>query len=146
MAFRFPLAAVLKYREDLEKREERELEKRREALARLKTALTNTTNSRFQLILERASLLKQGLLGDDLHFAAEQLRQIERLEEDLRTQVGTAAAHYEEQMKVFLEARKKRTILDELKSAQASSYKVNQERREQQQIDEMFSARLNRNK
>jgi flagellar FliJ protein len=144
MAFKFPLAAVLKYREDLEKREERILEQRREALACLDNKLAEVKDYRRQLIAQRESLLNRGVLGDDLHHATEQQQQLQRSEEEIRKQVATALLNYDQQMKVFLAARQKREILDELKDAQTSSYREKQDRREQQNIDEIFIARLNR--
>jgi flagellar FliJ protein len=144
MAFKFPLAAVLKYRENLEKREERILEQRREALARLESKLTEIKEYRVQLLQQCESLLKRGALGDDLRCATEQQQQLQRSEEELRKQAAAALVEYEKQMTLFLAARQKREILDELKSTQASSYRERQDRREQQSIDEIFIARLKR--
>lgn len=144
MAFRFSLAAVLKYREELEKREERALEQRREALARLESQLAKTQEYRLQIVAERNALLERGTLGDDLIFATEQEQQMKRLEEDLRKQISAAMLEYEEQMKIFLAARQKREVLEELRDARKESYEVQQARREQQEIDEIFIARFKR--
>jgi flagellar FliJ protein len=144
MAFKFTLAAVLKYREELEKREERTLELRREALTRLETQLKEAQEQRRRLLEQRDSLLKNGMLGDDLAYATEQEQQLKILEADLRERISAAVLDYENQMQVFLVARQKREILDELKNTKKESYLAEQERREQQTTDEIFIARFNR--
>jgi flagellar FliJ protein len=144
MAFKFSLAAVLKYREELEKREERILEECRDKLARLETKLTEVKAQLRQLDVERESLLRRGLLGDDLHYVAEQKQQFEGVEKDMEKQVSSAVLDYDKQMEVFLAARQKWKILDELKSKQKSVYSHKQERQEQQNVDEIFIARFKR--
>jgi flagellar export protein FliJ len=144
MAFRFSLAAVLKYREELEKREERTLEQRREALAHLKARLEKVKESQLRLISEREALLGRGVLGDDLHHTTDQRQQIARLEEYLLSQISASMLDYKKQMKVFLAARQKWEILDELKNTQEDSYSQEQDRRDQQNVDEIFIARFSR--
>jgi flagellar FliJ protein len=144
MAFKFPLAAVLKYREELEKREERILEQRRETLVCAQTQLAEAREYRRRLLVEREVLLGRSVLGDDLHHIAEQQQQLEELEEDLQGHVAAALLDCDKQMKLFLVARQKREILNELKTNQKDFHDKQQERREQQVIDEIFSARLNR--
>jgi flagellar FliJ protein len=144
MGFKFTLAAVLKYREELEKREERTLELRRETLTRLETQLKEVQEQRRRLLEQRDSLLQKGMLGDDLAYATEQEQQMKILEADLRKRISAAVLDYENQMQVFLVARQKREILDELKNTKKESYLAEQERREQQATDEIFIARFNR--
>lgn len=144
MAFKFSLAAVLKYREALEKREERILEERRDKLARLETKLAEVKAHLRQLIVDRELLLGRGLLGDDLHHVAEQKQQLERLEKDIEKQVSSAVLDCDKQMEIFLAARQKWEILDELKCTQISLYSHKQERQEQQNVDEIFIARFKR--
>jgi flagellar export protein FliJ len=146
MAFRFSLAAVLKYREELEKREERVLEQRREAIARLEAQLASTQEQRLLIVAERNALLERGTLGDDLLFATEQEQQMKALEETLQKQISEAMREYQEQMKIFLAARQKREVLEELRNTRKETYETEQARREQQTIDEIFGAQFNRDK
>ena len=144
MGFRFPLAAVLKYREQCEQREEQKLELLRDMLMRLKTQLAAAGENSLRLQGERDLLLERGMLGDDLNCATEQGLQMKRLEEELRKQMSAARMDYENQLQIFLAARQKREILDELKESKKESYRAQQERREQQSIDEIFTARRHR--
>lgn len=144
MAFRFSLYTVLKYREELEKREERALEQCRENLALLETKLAEIREHRYRSIIDRESLLERGVLGDDLHHAMEQQQQLEKLEDDYRKKVSNALLDYEKQMELFLAARQKREILDSLKSTQSDFYNAQQDRRDQHTVDEIFIARFNR--
>lgn len=146
MAFRFPLETVLRYRKELEKREERILEQRREALALLQVELENLNRSRVEVTAARAVLLRKGLLGDDLHHHEFQLQQMDNLRADLAERIASAQAAYQEQMSSFLVARQKREILEELRNSQKNSYFEQQNRREQQKIDEIFSLRFSREK
>ena len=144
MAFRFSLAAVLKYREELEKREEQILEMARETLARLENQLAEVREQQCGLVVERESLLKRGAFGDDLHHTARKQQEWKRLEDELGKQLSVARLAYEKQMKLFLAVRQKREVLDELKKNQHESYREKQDRLEQQRIDEIFGSRLNR--
>jgi flagellar export protein FliJ len=144
MAFKFSLNTILKYREELEKREERALEQCRETLASLETKLAEIKEHRYRSIVERELLLERGILGDDLHHAMERQQQLEKLEDDFQKQVSNALLDYETQMKLFLAARQKREILDELKNTQRDFYTAQQNRRDQHTVDEIFMARFNR--
>jgi flagellar FliJ protein len=144
MGFRFSLAAVLKYREQCEQREEQKLELLRDTLARLKTQLAAAGENLLRLQGERDLLLERGMLGDDLNYATEQALQMKSLEEELRKQMSTARVDYENQLQAFLAARQKREILDELKETKKETYRAQHERWEQQSIDEIFNARRHR--
>ena len=146
MSFRFPLAAVLRYREELESREERVLEQHREQLALLQAELARLKQNRTQLVDERSELLRLGLLGNDLHHLEFQQQLLDASEEDLRQKIAAAQAAYNQQMSIFLTARQKREILVELRDSRKAAYLEQLNRREQQKIDEMFSARRSREK
>jgi len=144
MSFRFPLATVLRYREELEKREQRLLEQRREALALLQKELERLRQARRQLIAERTASLQSGLLGDDLHYGEFYQQLSERYEEEIQQKITVAHAEYSYQMNVFLTARQKREILEKVRDARKTYYVEQQTRREQQNIDEMFSSRISK--
>jgi flagellar export protein FliJ len=142
MAFKFSLNTVLKYRKELEKREERALEQCRETLSVLESKLAEIKESRSRLLEMRQSFLQSGTLGDDLHHAEEQQRQLEMLELDYQEKVSGALLNYKNQMDIFLAARQKREILDELKTTQKDTYVAEQDRRDQHTVDEIFIARF----
>lgn len=144
MAFKFSLNTVLRYRAELEKREERALEQCRETLFMLESKLTEVKQSRRKSIEMSQSLLERGILGDDLHHASEQQRQLEKLELDCQGKVSQALLNYKNQMDLFLAARQKREILDELKATQKDTYIAEQDRRDQHTVDEIFTARFKR--
>lgn len=144
MAFKFSLATVLKYRAEIEKREERTLEVRREAVSHLESKLAAAREGRSRILLDRDASLNRGVLGDDLRHLGEQQRQLERLELQLRSELKTALVELDKQMKAFLAARQQREILSELKLSQNAKYEEQRERREQATIDEIFNARMHR--
>jgi flagellar FliJ protein len=146
MAFKFPLAVVLKYRQEIEQREERALLKCREAVAMLQTQLAELKAQRERLRVRQEETLAAGVLGDDLHYAAEQERSLDQIEEQLQRELSAAVADFDNQMKVFLAARQKREILDALKKSQHKKYVEEEDRREQSRVDELFNARLRPNK
>ncbi len=144
MPFRFPLNTVLKYRAELEKREERALEQCRELLTLAETKLAEIKAQRSQALAECQRLLEVGILGDDLHYAREQQQHLQELEAQAEKRVAEAKINYDAEMKVFLVARQKREILDELKQSQKDAYTAQQDRRDQHTVDEIFGARPKR--
>jgi flagellar FliJ protein len=144
MAFKFSLATVLRYREELEKREERTLEQRREEVAVLEARLAEIRRLRDAILQHREAAMKRGTLGSDLHYTAQKKRDLDRMEQETREQLKLALSEFDKQMKAFLAARQKREILSELKSTQKDVYEEKQEKREQALVDELFGSRMQR--
>lgn len=144
MPFRFSLATVLKYREEIEKREERTLEQRKETLSNLEHKLTEVIGRRDAIAGQRYSLLERGSLGDDLHHVERTVQQLDNLKTEIQRMILVAQQSYDAQLTIFRDAHQKREILFNLKMEKKQTYMSNQERREQQKIDEMFVARLDR--
>ena len=141
MPFRFPLAAVLRLREELEKREERTLEQRRETLSILRQQLAEASQCRAGYADQRYELLLRGAFGDDLHYAITQEKSLLRLEEQLRQAIVEADRLYQEQLQVYLHARQKRKLLDELRQTRHHAYQEEMNRQQQRRIDEIVIAR-----
>lgn len=146
MAFRFPLAVVLKYRAELEQREERALGKCRETVNVLRLRLQEARAGREHLRIQQEEWLKSGVLGSDIHYVETQLNWLEALEAQLERELAVAVAEFDEQMKLYLAARQKREILEELRKNQLKQYTMESERKEQARIDELFNTRFQREK
>ncbi len=141
MPFKFSLATLLKYREEIERQEERLLEQRRHQLVQLQARLDAAVANRDKVDEEICQQLEKGLLGHDLHCANTLQQQLLLFEEQLRAQLAAARGQYEEQMRKFQHVRMQREKLSELRSQHSEVYERQQERMEQQQIDELFLAR-----
>ena len=141
MPFRFPLQALLRFRESYERRELLRLETVSRELAAARERTEQARRDREQSLKNLASWLVAGMTASELQFerACDRTRvnrivacevQTQKLE-DLRQQ----------QLDAYLKAQQQRKILDNLRDRQLASYKLVQSRREQQQLDERFLIR-----
>jgi flagellar FliJ protein len=138
MPFRFPLQALLRYRESYERRELLRLEIVSREVAAARERTEQAKRNRERGLRDLASRLKAGMTASELQF---------ELASD-RTRVRRIAACQEEarkleisrrrQLDAYLKAQQQRKILDNLRDRQLASYKAVQSRREQQQLDERF--------
>jgi flagellar FliJ protein len=138
MPYRFPLQALLRYRESYERRELLRLEivSRELAAARERTELAK--RDREKGLRDLASRLVAGMTASELRF---------ELASD-RTRASRIAVCQEEarkleisrrrQLDAYLKAQQQRKILENLRDRQFASYKLVQKRREQQQLGERF--------
>ena len=146
MPYRFPLEVVLQYRAELEQREERALGAHRERVNQLRTQLAHLKMLREQARQKHEEALLAGVLGSDLHYAEMQSRSLAQAEAALRKELSSAITSLDKQMKVYLAARQKREILAELKKTSKQRYQVEADRKAQSAVDELFSARFQREK
>jgi flagellar export protein FliJ len=143
MAFRFPLQALLRVRQSCEERERRRL------------ALLNTEIGRLQqeheILLREGVLawtqisqdLKAGMSGAELHFEMASMKTRACRQEQLSKQIARLQQERIVQERLFREAQKGRKILDSLRERKLRDYLQIRGRREQQQVDDLFTVRRN---
>jgi len=145
MAFHFTLAAVLRYRQSLEEREElrlhgllvrratllRELEQSRDARLQLQTAIHRT-------------LQQAATAAAEIQFAAAQLHGLERQLALLESRLRTLASEIAQQTARYRQERQKREVLESLREVQWREYRIRQQRREQAMLDELHLLRRGR--
>lgn len=141
MAFRFPLQALLRFRESFERRERLLLELATREVVRTRRQVEDAKTDREGALEEMASHLKSGLAGVELQFevASDSLRK--RHIVVLGEQLEKLDTQRLSQLQAYQKAQKQRKILENLRDRQRALYRVEQERRAQQQMDERFLIR-----
>jgi len=141
MPFHYALSALLRLRESLEKSELQRLQSIAAQLAQVRAEIASLDaeiEATRRQVAERASA---GITGAELH--------AEAVGEFARAQFRAALVKKRDELEIerqeqqarYKEARQRREILSNLRERQFSAYQREQERREQQQIDELFLIR-----
>jgi flagellar FliJ protein len=138
MPFRFPLQAVLCWRESYERRERqrleaitRELVKAREQLERAERERANAAN---QLQIE----LQRGMNAAEMQFELAGDRVRARRIAAWNDQVAKLEDLRRRQLEVFNKAQQQRKIMENLRDRLFAAYKLDRARRAQQQLDDRF--------
>jgi flagellar export protein FliJ len=143
MAFRFSLAALLRFRVILEQVEERKLLSLRQDALRIELAIQQTVIVQLDQRQQRALLLtRAGLTGAGLQFSNACLGRLELGEQQMRQQLLAKQVEIHRQLACFTEARRQREVIDGLRDRELQSYREEERRSEQRQMDELFLLRL----
>lgn len=144
MAFRFPLASVLRFRESIEHQEELELRKVQLQAAGVRRSIEQATMEIAIAQQARENALQQPLpaahLQAMLHAADAAAEKKKKL--------LAALARLEEQsaacMLRYQTAHRKRQMLSDLESRQRETWELQQVKTEQKAVDDLFAARHQR--
>lgn len=145
MAFHFTLAAVLRYRQSLEEREELRLHGLLVRRATLLQELEQSRGARRQLQTALHHALQQAAIAAaEIQFAMAQLNGLERQLAVLESRRLKLAGEIAQQTARYRQERQKREVLESLREAQWREYRVRQQRREQAMLDELHLLRRGR--
>jgi len=135
MAFRFTLAAPLRLRQSMERREYLALEKIQSEIAATRLELTQAG----QELLAEAEQFKREISGGvpaiHLHCWSQRIKSLEDRREQLQARLQRQEESRQQQLAVWVEARQKREILDKLREQQLRLYQRAEARREQILLD-----------
>jgi flagellar export protein FliJ len=144
MAFHFSLNGVLRLRESLEKAELQQLRAIAAAVASSRADLDsldkNIETARRWTLDATAT---RGLTGAELHFEVLRESVLQTVRSSLAEKLAALERKRDEQQQRYLQARRQREILSNLYQRQLAAYRLEQSRREQQRIDELFLIRSN---
>ena len=141
MSFEFSLQGLLRLRESLEKEEEQKLAAAIGELKRLQTKLEKVREQLASTSERLSNLLARGTTGADLHLLCFEKVLLERREKALAESVSSALKGVQDQQARFLEAKKKRKILGDLREKQLALFLLTERRKDQQVIDDTFLLR-----
>jgi len=144
MAFRFSLAAVLKYREALEQRELAALERVQSEIALLEVQIHTAEGDLCRLEQHRDEELHRGMPSVHLQDAIAQEHALNHLKKELTDKQEEQKARRQEILKAYEEAHQKRQLLDKLRARRFDQYSREQAKAEQAAIDDLFLSRWNR--
>lgn len=144
MAFRFPLATVLRVRRIVEEREERllqqilfEINQSREALARTDEAIAGSNAARGQAMGKPIS-------GYNLHAIYGELEDLKQSRIEIEKRIEKLEELRDRQLKVYECARRNREMLTDMRKEQRTAYESDMAKREQAMLDDNFIARRGR--
>ena len=144
MAFRFPLATVLRFRQSMERREELALQRILVEIAQnvrkieqLNARIAEAQQTREETLRQPISAFQLQSMLSEVHIAAEQRRSLLVFLASLEQKRIT-------QMAAYQAALQDRQTLSELEGKRREEYKVERERTQQKQVDDIFAARAHR--
>jgi flagellar export protein FliJ len=144
MAFRFTLAAVLKYRKSLEQREYVALGRVHQEIVQVEAQLHQCEQWISEIAGLRAAETARGIASVHLQDAYERECGLEKQRDELQVKRQELKVKRQQCLRAYEQARQKREILEELRSQQLQAYVLDQSRREQRRVDDMFLSRLKR--
>ncbi len=144
MAFHFTLQPVLRFRQGLEERERQRLLLVNSRLAEKRRELDDLKQGRLLAAGSLAEAMQAGMPASDFHFQTTSIVTQARREEIVMKQIAELERQCLEQQAVYREAQKQRKILENLRDRQLEIWRLDQARREQQRLDDLFMLRQRR--
>jgi flagellar export protein FliJ len=144
MAFRFTLAAVLKYRKNLEQREYLALGRVQQEIVQVEAQLHECEQWLSEDTRLRTAETARGIASIHLQEAYERELRLQRQRDALQIQQQELRLKRLQCLKAYELARQKREILERLRDQQLQAYVLDQGRREQRRVDDLFLSRLKR--
>lgn len=144
MAFRFPLASVLRVRESIEQREERALQRIQMEMARVSHQIEELTAMIAGAHDAQSEALRQPIPAGYLHTLLwEEQSAVER-RKVLVTALQALEQKREKQIKIYQVAHRNHETLISMKNEQRTAYEMEQSRTQQKSLDDLFIARRHR--
>jgi flagellar export protein FliJ len=144
MAYKFPLAAVLRVRGIIEEREEGTLQKILfdiskvfDTLERTDTRLSESETTRYAEILKPST-------GLQLQASYGEVKALKQLRKDLEAQIQKLERVRDEQLIIYQAARQNREMLTDMCEKQRNIYNSDLNKREQKTLDDNYIARRGR--
>lgn len=141
MPFRFPLEAVLHFRQSVEHQQELRLRaanqqvvRGRRLLEQLDARITDTRS-------EQARQLGTGTTAAELRFGLLCEASLQRQSQELLRELLRVENLRDQQQKIFQQARRERETFESLRDRQLEQYRRDTARREQRHLDDLFLQR-----
>ncbi len=141
MAFRFPMATVLRLREIAEEREERLVTQILQQQAQARQTLIDLADRRMGLMRKREDALARKTSAAELLMFQGQIRTVEGLQVSGEKHLGDLEMLRQKQMQVYQAAHRDRELLAGMRAQHLDLYRVEQLRQEQSLMDDNFTAR-----
>jgi len=145
MPFHFSLEAVLRARRGQERAERLKLEAILSEEKRTWARLEDVGRSQLELRRHFQQELGRGLVGSELQYEAMREANVASLLAALRTRLAELGQQHWAQAQIFIKARQRREVLEHLRLRKLDLYRIDQARREQQELDDLFLMRQGTN-
>jgi flagellar FliJ protein len=144
MAFKFPLATVLRVRGIIEEREEGILQKilfdisqTFDSLERIEAQIAESDAARL------ADILKPSF-GRDLHASYGEVKDLKQCRKELEAQIQKLEQARDVQLLIYEAARRDREMLTDMRQKKRTAYESDMSRSEQKTLDDSYNARRSR--
>ena len=141
MAFRFPLQAVLHFRESLEHQQELRLRAANQRVARARHLIEAVEQRRQELLGVQTKELGAGTTAAELRFELQCEAELHRQRRELEGQLAALQEARNQQREIFRQAKRARETLESVRDQQLRLYKKEALRREQRLLDDLFLLR-----
>lgn len=142
MAFHFTLKGLLRLRQSLEQAELQKLQAIAADVARARTEIDSVENERDAARRNTFDVLvSEGLTAAELHFEMAREVTLEALLSELWKKLAELEEKRKQQQVRYVNAHMQREILSSLRERQLAQYELEESRRTQQRIDELFLIR-----
>lgn len=141
MAFRFALESVLRLRVSHERQEQARLELAAQHLYAAREKCESLKKEHEALEENFRKTMSAGMDASDLHFYLSSKSGLIAAEAEAEREAAEAAKLWNDQRLKFLRARQDREVIASIRQRQHQEYIVEQNRREQQQLDDLFAMR-----
>jgi flagellar FliJ protein len=138
MAFRFPLAAVLRFRKSLEHHEELRLLAANQEVAQARQRIAQVDEHLAARRAREAGELQSSLTAAELHFEVLCRSMLHQRRLELEQELARKQEFRAERRATYQQARKSRQVVDTLREHQFQLYQQQQARREQRRLDDLF--------
>ena len=146
MAFRFALAALLRYRESIEEREDLLLRNAQQEVTAIRSQIAQIREQRQLLIQSAENALSAGVIASELHSFMLQRQHMEQAIEQLGVKLKDAEKRRDQQREAYQVARQEREVLSIMRDRQLRAYEIEEARRQQSQLDDLFLSRRKHDK
>jgi flagellar export protein FliJ len=144
MAFKFPLATVLRVRTIREEREERMLQQIMFEIAQTVRLVEHIDNELSRRNVRRGTTTFTTVEGNDVHASYGELASLYHHRKEVGAHLEKLEQLKDMQIKVYETARRDREMLTDMRNDQRDEYAFNMAKREQKSLDDIFGARYKR--
>ena len=138
MTFRFPLAGVLRLRSSLVRAERARLLALLAEMVQIRTEVISLEEEMQRAAVSLRSKLGQGITGAELALESSLRQQREKFRLVLLRKLAGLEVRRRKQVEIYRRVRQQREILESLQARQLAQYELEQKRREQMRLDEVF--------
>lgn len=143
MPFRFPLEAVLQFRQGIEHQQELRLRAAHQQIARLRRSIERIDHALHQTYDLFAHTLASGVTSAQLRFILQSQAALMNQRITLEGELVRAAQVRDQQTQLFQQARRERETVESLRHQHFQEYRHQAMRKEQRQLDDLFLMRRN---
>jgi flagellar FliJ protein len=144
MAFKFPLATVLRFRGILEEREERMLQKILFEIAQTSETLAQTADEIAGTDASRREDIFKSVTALHFHASYAQVAELKEKRKTLEERIEKLEELRDRQVIVYEAARRNREMLTDMREEKRDAYDSDVARREQKTLDDNYIARRGR--